>query len=71
MELNFILIIGFLNNSNFITKSNKIKLYALSGTCNSYNFYMVSVLSSLSFNIYISVGTPLLAFLYVKSSSVS
>ena len=37
IELNSVLIIGFLNSNNFIIKFNKTELYALSGTCNSYN----------------------------------
>ena len=38
MESNFVFVMGFLDNNNFITKFNKTKLYALSGTYNSYNF---------------------------------
>ena len=37
MKLNFILSMGSLNNNSFIIKFNKTKLYALSGTYNSYN----------------------------------
>ena len=37
IELNSVLIIDFLDNNSFITKFNKTKFYALSGTYNSYN----------------------------------
>ena len=37
MELNSILIMGFLNSDNFTIKFNKTKLYAYSKTYNNYN----------------------------------
>ena len=37
IELNFILVMGSLDSSNFIIKFNKTELYALSGTYNNYN----------------------------------
>ena len=37
MELNSVLIMGFLNNSNFTIKFNKTELYTRSRTCNNYN----------------------------------
>ena len=37
IELNSVLIIGSLDNNNFIIKFNKTKLHAFSGTCNNYN----------------------------------
>ena len=37
MELNSIFIINSLEGNNFIIKFNKTELYALFGTCNSYN----------------------------------
>ena len=38
IELNSVLIIDFLNSDKFTIKSNNTELYALSGTCNNYNF---------------------------------
>ena len=38
MELNFVLIISFLANNNFIIKFNKTELYALSGIYKNYDF---------------------------------
>ena len=38
MKLNSVLVIGSLNNSNFIIKFNKTKLHALFKTYNNYNF---------------------------------
>ena len=37
IELNSILIMGSLNNSNFIIKFSKTELHTLSGIYNSYN----------------------------------
>ena len=37
IELNFILIMSFLDNSSFIIKFNKIELYTFSGTYKDYN----------------------------------
>ena len=37
IELNSVLIMGFLDNNNFIIKFNKTELYTLSKTYNSYN----------------------------------
>ena len=59
-----------LNSNNFITKSNKTKLYALFGTCNGYNSLYGKCLKALSSNIYIFVDVPLLTFLCVKNNSV-
>ena len=38
MESNSVIIIGFLDGGNFITKSNNIKLFTRSGTYKDYNF---------------------------------
>ena len=37
MELNSVLIIGFLDNSSFIIKFNETELHACSETYNNYN----------------------------------
>ena len=37
IESNSVLVIGFLDNDNFIIKFNKTELHALSGTCSGYS----------------------------------
>ena len=49
MESNFVFIISFLDGGNFITKFNKTKLHALSGTCNNYNYLYNKCLKFLVF----------------------
>ena len=71
IESNSVLIMGFLDSGSFITKFNKTKLYALSGTYNNYNSPYDKYLGFLSFNIYTSIDIPLLTSSYVESSSIN
>ena len=49
IELNFVLIIGFLDNNSFIIKFNEAELYALFKTYNSCNFLYNKCLKFLIF----------------------